>query len=69
MKHSILIISSILISWSSWAQEVKPMQLTVENAVKYALENSIKAKTAEIDIIQAEKDVWIQASLGLGFVR
>ena len=68
MKQSILLISTILISWSTWAQEAKPMQLTVENAVKYALDNSIKAKTAEIDIIQAEKDVWIQASRGLPIV-
>lgn len=69
MKHTILLISSIFISAISIAQETKPMQLTVHDAVGYALENSMKAKTAEIDIIQAKKDVWIQAARGLPIVN
>ncbi len=55
MKHTILLISSLVISALALAQESKPMQLSVEDAVKYALENSMKAKTAEIDILRPKR--------------
>lgn len=69
MKYIILLISTLFISWTSGAQESQPMQLSIHDAVKYALENSIKTKAAKIDIIQAKKDVWIQASKGLPIVN
>lgn len=69
MKHTILIFIALFISGSISAQQAKPMQLSVHDAVGYALENSLKAKAAEIDIIQAKKDVWIQASRGLPIVN
>jgi outer membrane protein TolC len=69
MKHTILFISSICLSATCLAQEAKTMQLTVRKAVEYALENSIKSKEAEIDVIQAKKEVWIQASRGLPIVN
>jgi outer membrane protein TolC len=45
------------------------MQLGVQDAVKYAWENSQKSKTASIDVQQADKDVWIQAARGLPIVN
>lgn len=45
------------------------MDLGVEDAVKYAWENSQKAKTAAIDVEQAKKDVWIQTAKGLPIVK
>lgn len=45
------------------------MELSVEDAVKYAWQNSQKSKTAEIDVQQADKDVWIQAARGLPIVN
>jgi outer membrane protein TolC len=44
------------------------MDLGVHDAVKYAWENSQKAKTAAIDVQQADKDVWAQAARGLPIV-
>lgn len=41
------------------------MDLSVFDAVTYAFEHSMKSKTASIDIIQANKEVWFQASKGL----
>ena len=45
------------------------MELGVHDAVQYAWENSQEAKGAAIDVEQAQKDVWIQASRGLPIVN
>ncbi|MBI1285985.1 MAG: hypothetical protein GC178_00215 [Flavobacteriales bacterium] len=66
MRQTILIVlSSILFVHQALAQDGSVMDLSVEEAVKYAWENSQKAKTADINIEQADKDVWIQAARGL----
>lgn len=66
----LLIPSLILIvAFNSKAQEDAPMELSFQDAILFAQKNSQKAKTAEIDISQADKDVWIQASKGLPIVN
>lgn len=65
MRQLSILILSILLSVQAFAQSAELTELTVEDAVKYAWENSQKAKTADIDIQQADKDVWIQAARGL----
>lgn len=45
------------------------MELSVEDAVVYAWQNSQKSKTAAIDVKQADKDVWIQAARGLPIIN
>lgn len=71
MRFSITILVALLFSLSSVGQidSTKTMKLSIHNAIDYAMENSLKAKTAEIDIEQAKKDVWIQASRGLPIVK
>ncbi|TNF24259.1 MAG: TolC family protein [Bacteroidetes bacterium] len=64
-----LILLSIFMTLTSFGQSADVMELSVEAAVKYAWENSQKAKTAAIDVQQADKDVWIQASRGLPIVN
>lgn len=41
------------------------MELGVQDCIQYAWENSTKTKEAAIDVLQANKDVWIQAARGL----
>lgn len=66
MRQSlILFLSSIFLTAGSFAQDANVTELSIEDAVKYAWENSQKAKTSELEIIQADKDVWIQAAKGL----
>lgn len=65
MRRLILFTVSIFAFSLAFAQENAPMPLGVEDAVKYAWENSQKAKTADIDVQQADKDVWNQVARGL----
>lgn len=66
MRQSlILFLSSIFLTAGTFAQDANVTELSIEDAVKYAWENSQKAKTSELEIIQADKDVWIQAAKGL----
>ncbi|MCF8278021.1 MAG: TolC family protein [Flavobacteriales bacterium] len=69
--RNLLIPVCLLFSYNlSWAQEDGTvMELGVREAIHFAQQNSQKAKTAEIDISQADKDVWIQASKGLPIVN
>lgn len=69
MRNLLILTTVLFVSNILLAQESAPMQLGVEEAVKYAWENSQKAKTASIDVQQADKDVWIQASRGLPIVN
>jgi outer membrane protein len=69
MRNLLILTLSLFISNQALAQESVPMDLGVEDAVKYAWENSQKAKTAVIDVEQAKKDVWIQTAKGLPIVK
>lgn len=71
MKKLTLILSVFLLPALGLAQETSsvPMELGVHDAVGYAWKNSQKAKTAAIDVSQADKDVWIQAARGLPIVN
>jgi len=65
MRKLLIPVLILFISSFSMAQETVPMELGVHDAVQYAWKNSMKSKTADIDIIQANKEVWVQASKGL----
>ena len=70
MRQLTVILSILVLPILARAQESSvPMELGVHDAVKYAWENSQKTKDAAIDVIQADKDVWIQASRGLPIVN
>ncbi|MDC0304219.1 hypothetical protein OAL15_04320, partial [Flavobacteriales bacterium] len=68
MRNRLILTILLFISITVSAQESVPMDLGVHDAVKYAWENSQKAKTAAIDVQQADKDVWVQAARGLPIV-
>ncbi len=64
--RNLLVILSLSLSTTLLAQETSaPMELSLTDAVQYAWKNSQKAKTSQIDIEQAQKDVWIQVARGL----
>ncbi|MFT4594601.1 MAG: outer membrane protein [Bacteroidia bacterium] len=69
MRNLLILTISLFISSLVLAQESVPMELGVHDAVKYAWENSQKAKNAAIDVQQADKEVWIQAARGLPIVK
>lgn len=70
MKKLTVILSILVLPILAKAQESSvPMELGVHDAVKYAWENSQKSKEAAINVEQADKDVWIQASRGLPIVN
>lgn len=65
----LILICSVLLSNVVNGQNGSTMELSVQDAIGYAYENSQKAKTAALDIEQADKDVWIQAAKGLPIIR
>lgn len=70
MKNITVILFILVVPVLATAQESSvPMELGVHDAVKYAWENSLKSKEAAINVSQADKDVWIQASRGLPIVN
>jgi outer membrane protein TolC len=70
MKNITVILFILVLPVLATAQESSvPMELGVHDAVKYAWENSLKSKEAAINVSQADKDVWIQASRGLPIVN
>lgn len=64
MKKYILIISFLALSISLNAQE-KTLELSLDEAIKYALTNSYNAKAAENDIKIAKETVWETTTIGL----
>jgi outer membrane protein TolC len=64
MKKYILIICFLALSISLNAQE-KIMELSLDEAIKYALTNSYNAKAAENDIKIAKETVWETTTIGL----
>ncbi len=69
MRKLLILTIGIFISGLTQAQDANVMELSVQDAVLYAWENSHKSKTASIDVQQADKDVWIQAARGLPIVK
>lgn len=69
MRNLLILTISALIATTTLAQEGNVMELSVEDAVVYAWQNSQKSKTAAIDVQQADKDVWIQAARGLPIIN
>ncbi len=64
MKKYIYIISFLALSISLNAQE-KTMELSLNEAIKFALTNSYNAKAAENDIKIAKETVWETTTIGL----
>lgn len=64
MKKYIYIISFLAFTISLKAQE-KTMELSLDDAVKYALENSYNSKASKNDILAAEKVKWETTTIGL----
>lgn len=69
MRKSILLLLSAFVANLTMAQESVPQELGVIEAVEYAWKNNNKMKSAQIDVEQADKDVWIQAARGLPIVN
>lgn len=67
--RKIIILLGALTTLNAVAQDASVMQLGVRDAIGFAWENSQKTKTANIDVQQADKDVWIQAAKGLPIIR
>lgn len=65
MRKLLTITLGLFVSSFTIAQQSVPQELSVEDAVKFAWTNSQKAKTAEIEVQQADKDVWVQIARGL----
>lgn len=64
MKNYIYIISFLAFTITIKAQE-KTMQLSLEEAIDFALENSYNTKAAKNDILAAEKVKWETTTIGL----
>lgn len=69
MRNLLILTISAFFAATTFAQEGNVMELSVEDAVVYAWQNSQKSKTAAIDVKQADKDVWIQAARGLPIIN
>ena len=63
MRH-LLILFSFIIGCSAYAQEA-PTQLSLQEAIDYALENNRTAKNAALDIEAAIKQKWETTATGL----
>jgi outer membrane protein TolC len=64
MKKYIYIISFFAFTISLKAQE-KTMELSLKQAINYALENSYNTKAARNDIKSANEKVWETTAIGL----
>lgn len=64
MKKYIYIICLLVFTFSVKAQE-KTMQLSLDEAIAFALENSYNAKAAKNDIKSANEKVWETTAIGL----
>lgn len=69
MRKPIILLITVLSAFAALAQETVPQELGVIEAVEYAWKNNNKMKSANIDVEQADKDVWIQAARGLPIVN
>lgn len=64
MKKNFFYLLSLLLLSSSFAQE-ENLQLSLEEAIEYALENNRTAKNAVLDIEAAKKQKWETTAIGL----
>ena len=65
MRQLLIITIGLFAAETAFAQEGNVMELGVQDCIGYAWENSTKTKESAIDVLQADKDVWIQAAKGL----
>jgi outer membrane protein TolC len=64
MKQLLIMILMLLICFTSFSQE-SPSNFSLEEAIKYALENNRTAINAQLDIEAAEKQKWETKATGL----
>ena len=64
MKKIILLFFALTTCFGIHAQE-KSMSLSLDEAIKYALENSYNTKVARNDIKSAKEKVWETTAIGL----
>lgn len=64
MRNQLLLLSLMLTSLSSWAQEA-PQEFSLEEAINYTFENNYNAQRAGNDIDIARKRVWEETAAGL----
>ncbi len=69
MRNLLIVVLTALAPMLGTAQDAAVMELGVHDCIGYAWNNSQKAKTASIDVKQADKDVWIQAARGLPIIN
>jgi len=60
-----ILMTGMLLPASAQQNTGVPMKLTLEQAVKYALENNANVKNAKIDLESAEKKIWETTAMGL----
>ncbi len=59
MRTAAVQLSILFFPLALWAQDKPAMQLSLQQAKDYAIQNSYEAKGAVIDIKQADKDIWM----------
>ena len=64
MKKNLIIILSLFFNLSSFAQETK-ISLSLEEAIKMALENSYNTKASKNNVLSAQETVWETTATGL----
>ncbi|MGJ5641722.1 TolC family protein [Formosa sp. S-31] len=65
MKHKLIFILCVFMTFSGFSQEQEVMQFSLQEAIDYALINNRKAKNASRDIEAAKKQKWETTATGL----
>jgi len=64
MKHKLILICSLLYGFLLFSQEGNKI-FSLQEAIKYALENNRNIKNANLNILAAEEQVWETTAIGL----
>ena len=64
MKKNLILILTLFFSFPSFAQEIKIL-LSLEEAIKMALENSYNTKASKNNVLSAKETVWETTATGL----
>ena len=64
MKHQVMLFLTIGFFLSTFAQE-NPMQLSLDEAIDFAIKNSYNTRVAKKDILAAKEKVWETTTIGL----
>ncbi|MEY8849715.1 TolC family protein [Psychroserpens sp. XS_ASV72] len=65
MKHILIILLGLLVSWPNLAQEENHSSFSLQEAIDYALENNRTAQNASKDIEAAKQQKWETTASGL----